>query len=146
MSGVVLYFVDRTLYVANAGNALAVISRQGNAELLSRKHDPFDRQETTRIRAAEGWVSPKGFVNDEIDVSRSFGFYNLLPVVNARPDIITWELSELDEFAIIGNRGLWDFVSYQTAVDTARTTRDNPMVAAQSYGTSPLAMVRRARL
>lgn len=147
-SGVVLYFVDRTLYVANAGNALAVISRQGNAELLSRKHDPFDRQETARIRTAEGWVSPKGFVNDEIDVSRSFGFYYLLPVVNARPDVITWELSELDEFVIIGNRGLWDFVSYQTAVDIARSERDDPMIAAQklrdfaiSYGAEGTTMI-----
>ncbi|GJE90159.1 adenylate cyclase-like protein [Phanerochaete sordida] len=147
-SGVVLYFIGRTLYVANAGNALAVISRQGNAELLSRKHDPFDRKETERIRNAEGWVSPKGFVNDEIDISRSFGFYYLLPVVNARPDIITWELSELDEFVIIGNRGLWDFVSYQTAVDIARSARDNPMIAAQklrdfaiSYGAEGTTMI-----
>lgn len=147
-SGVVLYFIGRMLYVANAGNALAVISRQGNAELLSRKHDPFDRAETARIRAAEGWVSPKGFVNDEIDVSRSFGFYYLLPVVNARPDIIIRELSELDEFVIIGNRGLWDFVSYQTAVDIARSARDNPMIAAQklrdfaiSYGAEGTTMI-----
>ncbi|KAI0743632.1 adenylate cyclase-like protein [Daedaleopsis nitida] len=129
-SGIVLYLVDRTLYVGNAGNALAVISRQGIANLVSRKHDPFDRQETARIRAAEGWVSPKGFVNDEIDVSRSFGFYYLLPVVNPRPDVFQYELSELDEFVIIGNRGLWDYVSYQTAVDIARKERD-PMIAAQ---------------
>lgn len=147
-SGVVLYFVDRTLYAANSGNALAVISRQGNAELLSRKHDPFDRQETVRIRAAEGWVSPKGFVNDEIDISRSFGFYYLLPVVNACPDVVAWELSELDEFVIIGNRGLWDFVSYQTAVDIARSERDDPMIAAQklrdfaiSYGAEGTTMI-----
>ncbi|TBU25159.1 adenylate cyclase-like protein [Dichomitus squalens] len=129
-SGIVLYLVDRTLYVANAGNALAVISRQGIAQLVSRKHDPFDRNETQRIRAAEGWVSPKGFVNDEIDVSRSFGFYYLLPVVNARPDIFMYDLTEMDEFVIVGNRGLWDYVSFQTAVDIARKERD-PMIAAQ---------------
>ncbi|PSR72634.1 hypothetical protein PHLCEN_2v11518 [Hermanssonia centrifuga] len=147
-SGVVLYFVDRTLYVANAGNALAVISRQGNAELLSRKHDPFDREETNRIRSAEGWISPKGYVNDEIDVSRSFGFYYLFPIVNARPDIVAWDLSELDEFVIIGNRGLWEFVSYQTAVDIARTVRGDPMIAAQklrdfaiSYGAEGTTMI-----
>lgn len=129
-SGIVLYLVGRTLYAANAGNALAVISRQGIAQLVSRKHDPFDRRETQRIRAAEGWVSPKGFVNDEIDVSRSFGFYYLLPVVNPRPDVYAYELTESDEFVIVGNRALWDFVSYQTAVDIARKERD-PMIAAQ---------------
>ena len=129
-SGIVLYLVGRTLYVANAGNALAVVSRSGEANLVSRKHDPFDRQETARIRAAEGWVSPKGFVNDEIDVSRSFGFYYLLPVVNPRPDVFKYDLKEQDEFVIVGNRGLWDYVSYQTAVDIARKERD-PMIAAQ---------------
>ena len=76
----VAHFGRLDIVVANAGNALAVISRQGIAQLVSRKHDPFDRNEIQRIRAAEGWVSPKGFVNDEIDVSRSFGFYYILPL------------------------------------------------------------------
>lgn len=147
-SGIVMYIAGKTMYIANAGNALAVISRQGAAEPVSKKHDPFDRVETARIRAAEGWVSPKGFVNDEIDSSRSFGFYHLLPVVNARPHICTWELSELDEFVIIGNRGLWDHVSYQTAVDIARSERGDPMIAAQklrdfaiSYGAKGSTMI-----
>ncbi|KAI0369704.1 L domain-like protein [Pilatotrama ljubarskyi] len=146
-SGIVLYLVGRRLYVANAGNALAVISRQGIAHLISRKHDPFDRLETARIRAAEGWVSPKGFVNDEIDVSRSFGFYYLLPVVNPRPDVFQYDLTPADEFVIVGNRGLWDYVSYQTAVDIARKERD-PMIAAQklrdfaiSYGAEGTTMI-----
>ncbi|KAH9859065.1 hypothetical protein C2E23DRAFT_718101 [Lenzites betulinus] len=146
-SGIVLYLVHRTLYIANAGNALAVISRQGNAQLVSRKHDPFDRLEIARIRAAEGWVSPKGFVNDEIDVSRSFGFYYLLPVVNPRPDVFRYDLTPLDEFVIVGNRGLWDYVSYQTAVDIARKERD-PMIASQklrdfaiSYGAEGTTMI-----
>ncbi|KAH9931177.1 adenylate cyclase-like protein [Epithele typhae] len=129
-SGIVLYLVDKTLYIANAGNALAVISKQGIAYLVSHKHDPFDRDETARIRQAEGWVSPKGLVNDEIDVSRSFGFFNLLPVVNAKPFTMKYDLSSADEFVIVGNRALWDHISYQTAVDIARKERD-PMIAAQ---------------
>ncbi|KAI0784617.1 adenylate cyclase-like protein [Abortiporus biennis] len=147
-SGVVMYVVGRKLYVANVGNSLAVISRQGTAELLSTKHDPFDRSETERIRAAEGWVSTKGTVNDEIEVSRSFGFYYLLPVVNARPYISTLDLSELDEFVIIANQGLWDYVPYQTAVDIARPVRGDPMIAAQklrdfaiSYGAEGTTMI-----
>ena len=145
--GILLYFVERTLYVAHAGSALAVMSRQGNAEVLTKMHDPFDRDETSRIRSAEGWVSPKGLVNDEVDVSRSFGFYYLLPVICARPDVLVKELDELDEFVIIGNRGLWDFVSYQTAVDIVRKMPD-PMLAAQklrdfamSYGAEGNTMI-----
>ena len=145
-SGIVVYISDKTLYVANSGNALAVISRHGQAVVLSRKHDPFE--EIGRIRSAEGWVSPKGLVNDEIDVSRSFGFFHLLPVVNACPDIYTWPISEVDEFIIVGNRGLWDFVSPQTAVDIARQERADPMIAAQklrdfaiSYGADGSTMI-----
>lgn len=130
-SGIVLHLDGRTLWAANVGRSLAVISRGGDAELLSKCHDPFDRQETIRIRSAEGWVSPKGAVNDEIDVARSFGFYNLLPVVNAKPYVHKLELTEQDEFLIVGNSGLWDHVSYQTAVDIARTERNDPMIAAQ---------------
>ncbi|KAF8825704.1 hypothetical protein HHX47_DHR6000030 [Lentinula edodes] len=147
-SGVVLYFCGETMYVANAGNALAVVSRGGYPEPVSRKHDPYDRLEMSRIRAAEGWISPAGLVNDEIDISRSFGFFHLLPVVNARPDIFVWELSELDEFVIVANRGLWDFVSYKTAVDIARRERGDPMLAAQklrdfaiSYGADGSTMI-----
>ncbi|KAF7329121.1 Adenylate cyclase [Mycena kentingensis (nom. inval.)] len=145
-SGVVVYIVDRKMYVANAGNALAVISRGRSAYALSRKHDPYDRAETTRVRAAEGWVSPPGLVNDELDISRSFGFFHLLPIVNARPDVFTHDLTELDEFVIIANRGLWDYVSYQTAVDIAHG--HEPMVAAQklrdfaiSYGAEGSTMI-----
>jgi adenylate cyclase len=76
--------------------------------LFATKHDPFDRSEIARIRAAEGWVSPKGpgLVNDEINTSRS-----IIPPchINARLDICT--LSESDEFVIVDNRGLLDYVS-----------------------------------
>ena len=145
-SGIVVYISDKTLYVANSGNALAVISRRGQAFMLSRKHDPFE--EIGRIRSAEGWVSPMGLVNDEIDVSRSFGFFHLLPVVNACPDAYTSPITEVDEFIIVGNRGLWDFVSPQTAVDIAREERADPMIAAQklrdfaiSYGADGSTMI-----
>ncbi|KAJ6576070.1 adenylate cyclase [Mycena vulgaris] len=147
-SGIVVYIVGRTMYVANVGNALAIVSRGGTAHAVSRKHTPYDRAETARIRAAEGWISitPPGLVNDELDISRSFGFYHLLPVVNARPDVFTYALTDLDELIIIANRGLWDYVEYQTAVDIVQRTE--PMVAAQklrdlaiSYGAEGSTMV-----
>ena len=147
-SGIVAYFRGHHLYVANVGNALAVMSRRGLAHVVSVKHEPFDRNEISRVRLAEGWVSPKGLVNDEADVSRSFGYYHLLPIVNARPDVSSLKLSELDEFLIIANNGLWDYVSYQTAVDIARSERADPMIAAQklrdfaiSYGSEGTTMI-----
>ncbi|TFK44092.1 hypothetical protein BDQ12DRAFT_701704 [Crucibulum laeve] len=134
-TGVVLYFRGKKMYVANVGDALAVVSRQGVCVAVSPKHHPYERQETARIRAAEGWVSPSGLVNGEVNISRAFGFFHLLPVINARPDVFTWDLTERDEFVIVANSGLWEFVPYQTAVDIARTSmrsgKPDPMIAAQ---------------
>ncbi|KAK6975105.1 adenylate cyclase [Favolaschia claudopus] len=147
-SGVVVYIdvVDKRMYIANAGNALAIVSRRGTAIPVSRKHEPWDRTEAARIRAAQGWISPSGLVGDELDISRSFGFYHLLPMVNARPDIFPYELTSLDDIVIIANRGLWDFVTYQTAVDLVQHTE--PTAAAQklrdvaiSYGAEGSTMV-----
>lgn len=147
-SGIVVYVVGRTLYVANVGHALAVISSQGNAELISKKHEPYDRDEARRIRLAEGWISPQGRIHDEVDTSRAFGYYHDFPVVNARPDIYVRQLTELDEFVIIGNHGLWKYISYQTAVDIARSEASDPMIAAQklrdfaiSYGADGNTMI-----
>ena len=146
--GIVVYIVGRTLYVANVGHALAVISSQGNAELISKKHDPYDRDEAKRIRLAEGWISPRGLIHDEVDISRAFGYYHDFPVVNARPDVYVRQLTELDELIIIGNQGLWKYISYQTAVDIARTEASDPMIAAQklrdfaiSYGADGNTMI-----
>lgn len=148
-SGVLLYVVDRTLYAANAGDTLAVLSRGGTAEHLTIKHMPFDRPAVHRIRSAEGWVSLRGYVSDLLDVSRSFGYYHLNPFVTAAPSIRCVELTDSDEFVILASRSLWEHTSYQTAVDIARTERDDLMIAAQklrdfaiSYGAEESIMVQ----
>nr|XP_019043899.1 adenylate cyclase [Kwoniella bestiolae CBS 10118]OCF22829.1 adenylate cyclase [Kwoniella bestiolae CBS 10118] len=149
-SGAVVYLSGKTLHVGNVGDILVVVSRKGEAELLSKKHDPTDREETARIRRAEAWVSTKGFVNDDkdISISRAFGFYHNFPAINTSPEIRTRPLTEQDEFVIIGNNALWSRCSYQTAVDIARTEKDDPMMAAQklrdfaiSYGADGSVMV-----
>ncbi|WWC72241.1 uncharacterized protein I206_106203 [Kwoniella pini CBS 10737] len=149
-SGAVVYLVGKTLHVGNVGDILVVVSKRGEAELLSKKHDPTDREETARIRRAEAWVSTKGFVNDDkdIDISRAFGYWHNFPAVNTSPEIRTRPLTEQDEFVIIGNNALWACCSYQTAVDIARTEKDDPMMAAQklrdfaiSYGADGSVMV-----
>ena len=129
-SAVVLYISERTLYVANAGNSLAVLSRRGEAHLLSKRHDPNDQSELDRIREAEGWVSSKGLLGEEVDVSRSLGMFHLSPAVIARPDVFEEDLTSEDEYIILGNRYLWDYIPCQTAVDIVKDIGD-PMIAAQ---------------
>ena len=146
--GIVLYFTGKVLYVANAGQTLAVLSSQGSATPISKRHDPFDREETHRIRNAEGWISPKGLIHDSLDTSRAFGFFHDFPVINSRPDVWKRQLTEQDEFVIIANSGLWDYISYQAAVDIARSEMLDPMIAAQklrdfaiSYGSDGSIMI-----
>jgi len=149
-SGAVVYLVDKTLHVGNVGDCLVVLSRKGEAELLSKLHDPTDREETARIRRAEAWVSTKGYINDDkdIDISHGFGYWQQYPAINSAPEIRTRQLAESDDFVIIGNHALWKCCSYQVAVDVARTERNDPMMAAQklrdfavSYGAEGSIMV-----
>ncbi|KAI5474923.1 adenylate cyclase [Pseudohyphozyma bogoriensis] len=148
-AGIIVYIRKKRMWVANAGNSLAVISgRGGAARLIAKKHEPFDAAEIARIRMAEGWISARGAVNDEVDISRSFGFYNVFPAINASPNVEEVELVDSDEFVIVANRGLWDYVSYQGAVDIARKERADPMTAAaklrdlaMAYGSSGNIMV-----
>lgn len=130
-AGIIVYIRSRTLHVANAGNALAVLAgRGGSARLVARLHDPFCPAEIHRIRTAEGWISPRGYVNDEADVARAFGLFSVFPAISAAPHVLEIDLADTDEFVIIANRGLWEHLSYQTAVDVARTERGDPLVAA----------------
>ena len=152
VSGIVVYFVEKTMHVANVGDALCVVSRQGVAHLLSKRHDPFDPSEAARVRATEGSVSSAGLVNDQVNVSRGFGYFNHYPTINAKPYVDHYDLSEFDEFVIVANSGLWELVPEQTAVDIARSVmrveRADPMLAAQklrdfaiSYGAHGSVMI-----
>ncbi|TFY82765.1 hypothetical protein EWM64_g1247 [Hericium alpestre] len=113
-TGVVVYVKGRTLYTANNGNSMAVVSCNGTANLLSCRHDEFDRTEMTRIRAAEGWFSPDEKIADVSTVSRT-----------------SYDLTDDDEFIIIANEGVWLNVPVQLAVDIVRSERGDPMRGAQ---------------
>lgn len=148
-SGVVAYISQKVLHVANAGRALAVIAgRNGVARPLTTNHEPLASEEWVRIRAAEGWVSSKGLLMDQVDVSRSFGHFHVSPSLNAAPSVQTVELTESDELVILANRGVWDYIDYQAAVDIARAERADPTMASQklrdlaiSYGSTGHLMV-----
>ncbi|CAG8486248.1 9724_t:CDS:10, partial [Dentiscutata heterogama] len=116
-SGLVAYISGTTLYIANVGDAVAVISRKKEAEI-------------ERIRQAGGYISHDCLVNGELDVSRSFGHFHLISILNANPIMEVAQLSEQDEFLILATRELWNYISYQLAVDIARTENDL-MLAAQ---------------
>ncbi|CAG8619504.1 9211_t:CDS:10, partial [Funneliformis caledonium] len=147
-SGIVVYISGKLLYVAHVGDIKAIIGRNdGNAQEIARGQSTIFPGEVVRIREAGGFISHNCLVNGEVDVSRSFGHFHLTPIINANPYVEKIQLSEQDELIILATRGLWDHMSYQTAVDVART-EDDLMRAAQklrdfaiSYGAEENIMV-----
>lgn len=129
---VVAYLRGNVLHVANIGTCLAVVSRVGGlVNVLGTKHDALNRTEFQRVRRAEGFVSLRGYVNDEIPVTRSFGHYTLSAIASAEPSIVSVHLNDADEFVILANSVFWEFVPHQMAVDLARMDREAPKRAAQ---------------
>ncbi|CAG8472117.1 27119_t:CDS:10 [Racocetra persica] len=145
-SGLVAYISGTTLYVANVGDTVAVISRNNKACPVAQCPEVFG--EIERIRQAGGYMSHDCLVNGELDVSRSFGHFHLTPIINANPVTEVVQLSEQDEILILATRELWKYVNYQVAVDIVITQKENLMLAAQklrdfaiSYGADQNIMV-----
>ncbi|KAL2012027.1 hypothetical protein VTN00DRAFT_4745 [Thermoascus crustaceus] len=128
----VLYLKDMDLYVANVGDAQAVLVKMdGSLRHLTRVHDPAESRERARIRAAGGYVSRNGKLNDVLPVSRAFGYFPMIPAVIAAPDTTRVTLTEQDEMIILASRELWDYVTPDLVVDVARTEKRDLMIAAQ---------------
>ncbi|KAK2073031.1 hypothetical protein P8C59_007343 [Phyllachora maydis] len=128
----VLYLQGQELYVANVGDVQAMlIQTDGSHKMLTKKHDPAEPSERSRIRDAGGWVSRNGRLNDLLEVSRAFGYADLMPVVQAAPHVSHISIKEQDEMILLATRELWDYLSPCLVVDVARSERTDLMRAAQ---------------
>lgn len=128
----VMFLQQSELYVANVGDAQAMlIHSEGGHRILTRKHDPAEPNERQRIRDAGGWVSRQGKLNDLLEVSRAFGYVQIMPAVQAAPHITQITIKEQDEMILIASRELWEYLSPELVVDVARYERGDLMRAAQ---------------
>jgi len=109
----------RVLYTANAGDARAVLSRDGKAVRLTYDHKGNDKKEVRRIQEAGGFVL-NNRVNGVLAVTRSLGDSAMKEFVVGSPYTSEMELTDRDEFLIIACDGLWDVVEDQAAVDLIR--------------------------
>jgi adenylate cyclase len=127
-----IYLNGTDLYVANVGDVCAImIDSRGQHVDLTYKHDPASKSERERIRNAGGYVSKQGKLNDELEVSRAFGYYRHMPSVIASPHLFHCQLSEGDEIIVIATREFWDFVTVDLAIDVARADKGDLMLGAQ---------------
>ena len=139
----VLYILNGVAWVANVGDTMAILSREGQAVTLSTRHHAWSRPEIERIRSLGGFVTANGLVAGELDICRAFGYFHLLPYVNANPSISHTTLTEKDEFIILASYELWTLLTYQMAVDLVRQYPKDPTLGAYklrdlaiSYGSS----------
>ncbi|KAG0280494.1 cysteinyl-tRNA synthetase [Linnemannia exigua] len=134
-SALIAYIKGFTLYSANVGDAIAVLVKKSDSfQVISQKHIPWNPTEAARIKRSGGFVSEKGLLNGELDLSRSFGQYHLVPIVNSNPYIETTTLTEDDDFLIMASKAFWDVMSCATAVDIAKAGMrvfGDPMIASQ---------------
>lgn len=127
----VMFLQGMELYVANVGDAQAMlIQSEGGHKMISRKHHPAEPKERQRIREAGGYVSRHGKLNDVLDVSRAFGYMQMMPVVQAAPHIAQISLKEQDEMLLIASKELWEYLTPDVVVDVARSERGDLMRAA----------------
>lgn len=128
----VVYIKDGIVYSANLGDIEVVLSKSNaDYKLLSTKHDPTLRKEFERIRASGGYVFGDGALDGALHVSRGVGFYNYVPHTHSGPSISVYNPAGADAVIIMASKVLWDYVTYDLAVDLARQEKDDPMLAAE---------------
>ncbi|EGG15203.1 protein phosphatase 2C-related protein [Cavenderia fasciculata] len=107
---------EKHLYVANAGDARAVICKNAVAERLSYDHKGSDLEETKRIINAGGFVV-NNRVNGILAVTRSLGDHSMKEYVIGDPYQRSIKLEEGHSHLILACDGLWDVVGDQEAID-----------------------------
>ncbi|KAE8694844.1 putative protein phosphatase 2C 30 [Hibiscus syriacus] len=111
------------LFVSNAGDCRAVLSRNGVAEALTSDHQPSRKDERDRIEALGGYVDCRHGVwriQGSLAVSRAIGDKHLKQWVIAEPETTRIKINPECEFLILASDGLWNKVTNQEAVDLVR--------------------------
>jgi len=121
------------LTVANCGDSRATLCRAGTAVECTDDHKPENDVERERIQAAGGHVGKVGpcYRVDGwgLNLSRAFGdfhYKNRLDLgpeaqkVSIIPDVTSFDITEEDEFLLLGCDGVYELHDWQQAVDVAR--------------------------
>ncbi|XP_068174471.1 PH domain leucine-rich repeat-containing protein phosphatase 2 [Antennarius striatus] len=130
-----------SLTVANVGTCQAVLCRDGRPIPLSKIYSLENcTEEMERVKHSKAIITEDNKVSGVTCCSRLLGCSYLSPWVLPKPWVHTAPLCAQDEFLILGNRALFERVSYQEAVWTVQAVRDPRAAAkklcsiAQSYG------------
>uniref|UniRef100_A0A3Q3AE09 PH domain leucine-rich repeat-containing protein phosphatase 2 n=1 Tax=Kryptolebias marmoratus TaxID=37003 RepID=A0A3Q3AE09_KRYMA len=129
------------LTVANVGTCQAVLCRDGRPVQLSKNYSLENcTEEMERVKHSKAIITEDNKVSGVTCCSRLLGCSYLSPWVLPKPWVCTEPLCSQDEFLILGNRALFERVTYEEAVRTVQAVRDPHAAAkklctlAQSYG------------
>ncbi|KAE8124872.1 hypothetical protein FH972_019718 [Carpinus fangiana] len=132
-TAVCVWVLGQTVFVANVGDAKAVVARSSTVDglqnqlegvsplkaiVLTREHKAIYPQERARIQKAGGTISSNGRLQGRLEVSRAFGDRHFKKVgVVATPDFHSFDLTDREHFIILGCDGLWGVFGPNDAVD-----------------------------
>ncbi len=119
---------DDKLYAINLGDSRAMVCSGGKTIALSDDQKPNRPDELARIKAAGGFVAVYGVprVGGRLAIARALGDASLkAPAlaqswVSATPEVMTYTLTEQDEFLLLACDGVWDVMSNEQAVKIVR--------------------------
>lgn len=126
-TAVVCLLLDKTLYMANVGDAEAILGRKNKAKrefsdphLLTKAHKASHPDEKKRVEQAGGKVFA-GRIFGTLAISRAFGDGEMKRpkadsmFVVCEPHIQRIDLTPDDEFIVLACDGLWDRVTHDEA-------------------------------
>jgi serine/threonine protein phosphatase PrpC len=123
-TAVVALVLEQRLYIANAGDARAVLShRSEGAVRLSFDHKPDVPTEKARVTSLGGHVYTLfgcARVNGTLAVSRAIGDTSMAPFVSSEPFVNSIALDAQAQFLILACDGVWDVFSDKEAVEFIR--------------------------
>ena len=99
------------LYVANTGDSRAVISKNGQAERLSKDHKASDPAEIERVKSVGGKIMDNR-VAGGLAITRAIGYFAYKSFgVTCQPYVVRHVLRPFDKYLILASDGVWDTVS-----------------------------------
>jgi len=118
------------LYLANVGDARAVLSSNGVAERLSVDHKASDLKEAQRVKESGGFIL-KNRVSGQLMVTRALGDLELKKEgVSNVPDVKCVKVTDKEKFVIMASDGLWDVIEDQAAVDLVKGLKNSDEMSA----------------
>lgn len=119
------------LNIANVGDVEVVLSRRGEAMVLTKLFTVSqNKEEMERICRSGGLVTEDNKINGVTQNTRLLGCSYLFPSVIPEPYVTKTTLQPDDQLIIIANQGLWKYMSYQETVNEIIDIPD-PVLAAK---------------